>query len=41
MSFTGAEGEEPSGTVSRAQLAALHRALEHALALIDGLRKPD
>ncbi len=30
-----------SGTVSPAQLAALRRALEHTLALLDGLRKPD
>ncbi len=35
------EGEESSGTAPRAQLEALHRALEHALALLDGLRKPD
>ena len=47
MSFTGTgmvadgEAEESSGTVSRAQLAALRRALEHTLALLDGLRKPD
>ena len=47
ISFTGTgmvadgEAEESSGTVSPAQLAALRRALEHTLALLDGLRKPD
>ncbi len=45
MSFSGpttaADGEESPGAVPRAQLAALHRALEQALALLDDLRKPE
>jgi hypothetical protein len=46
MSFSGtgmvaeSEADESSIAVSPAQLAALRRALEDALALIDGLRKP-
>ena len=41
MSFAAGNDEEPAAGVSPEKLAALHHALEHALALIDSLGQPD